>query len=141
MSPTIHVSQKSVRGNNGTGKAYLINHIRQQTLHLIPLHLPTALTDPHRSNELREPYFPDLPIVLPFLLSTCFPEQVPKTQIPRPLERKVDASFHEVGLSSCERSVEGVQRAKADGAYEGREERGEVGVGAEEVGRGEGVCC
>jgi len=122
-------------------RTYLVDHIRQQTFHLVSLRLPSALTNPHSSNKLSQPHLPDLPVVLPFLLSTYLPQQVPKTEIPPPLKREVDASFHEVRLSSCERGVEGVQGAETDGAYEGREERGEVGVRAEEVGGGEGVGC
>lgn len=122
-------------------RTYLIDHIRQQTLHLIPLHFSPALTDPYRGNELSQPHLPDLPIVLPLLLPTYLPQQISKTEIPSSLKRKVDASFYEVGLSSCERGVEGVQGTEADGAYEGSEEHGEVGVRAEEVGRGQGMRC
>lgn len=136
-------TDREARGGTKAGRieTYLVDNIRQQTLHLIPLHLAPALTDAQRGNELSQPHLSDLPVILPFLFPTNLPQEIPKTEIPPPLKRKVDAAFHEVGLSSCECGVEGVQRAKADGTYEGREERGEVGVRAEEVGRGQGVRC
>jgi hypothetical protein len=134
-------------------ETYLIDHIRDQTLHLIcvqPLAIALPHSQPNRSIKLhqRDPRPAD-PILLRLaLLEGLVPardehlaQQVPERDVAASLEGQVDPAFDELGLASGERGVEASEVAALDAGAQRGEELLEARVGREE-GRGrEGVRC
>jgi len=118
---------------------YLVDHVRQQTLHLIvlqpPLLGPTAQPNrrPEFSNRNPRPAHRRRAFLLGHLEASGkenLPKQVPQRDVAAALEGQVDAALDELVLAGGEGGIEAGEIGASDAAAQGGEEGAETWVGA-----------